>query len=103
MTIDRSALERAWVHSHEEDSGDQRVFRPAEYAFPPSRGRRGFELRPDGSYAETAPGPTDKPEEASGTWELDDDTLVLSPSETAGSERLRVTAVDAERLVVTAG
>lgn len=103
MTIDRSALERAWVHSHEEDTADEQVFRPADFAFPPSRGRRGFDLRPDGSYAESAPGPTDRPEEASGTWELDDDTLVLSPSDAAGSERLRVTTVDAERLVVTRG
>ena len=100
MTIDRSALERAWVHSHEEDTADEQVFRPAGFAFPPSRGRRGFELRPDGSYAESAPGPSDRPEEASGTWELDDDTLVLSPSDAPGSERLRVTAVDADRLVV---
>jgi len=103
VTIDRSALERAWVHSHEEDSADEQVFRPAGFAFPPSRGRRGFELRPDGKYAETAPGPTDRPEEASGTWELDDDTLVLSPSDGRGSERLRVTVVDAERLVVARG
>ena len=103
MTIDRSALERAWMHSHEEDTADGQVFRPADFAFPPSRGRRGFDLRPDGSYAETVPGPTDRPEEASGTWELDDDTLVLSPANAPGSERLRVTAVDADRLVVSRG
>jgi hypothetical protein len=103
VTIDRAALERAWVHSHEEDTASEQVFRPAAFAFPPSRGRRGFELRPDGSYVETAPGPTDRPEEASGTWELDDDTLVLSPSDGRGSERMRVTAVDAERLVLARG
>jgi hypothetical protein len=103
VTIDRSALEGAWVHSHEEDTTREQVFRPADFAFPPSRGRRGFELRPDGSYAETAPGPTDRPEEASGTWELDDDTLVLSPSDARGSERMRVAAVDAERLVLARG
>lgn len=103
MTIDRSALERAWVHSHEEDTADEQVFRLADFAFPPSRGRRGLDLRPDGSYAETAPGPTDRPESSLGTWDLDGDTLVLSPSDAAGSERLRVTAVDAERLVVARG
>ena len=103
MTIDRSALERAWVHSHEEDTADEQVFRPADFAFPPSRGRRGFELRPDGSYAETVPGPTDRPEEAAGRWELEDDTLVLSRSDGPASERLRVTAVDHDRLVVARG
>lgn len=103
MTIDRSALERAWVHSHEEDATGEQVFRPAGYAFPPSRGRRGFELRADGSYLETAPGPTDRPEEASGSWELHGDTLVLSRSGASGAERLRVAAVDDERLVVATG
>ena len=103
MTIDRSALERAWVHLHEEDTAGERVFRPADYAFPPSRGRRGFQLRADGTYAETAPGPTDRPEEASGSWELDGDTLVLSRSDAPGPERLRVAAVDDERLVVATG
>jgi hypothetical protein len=50
-----------WIHSHEEDSGDLRVYRPAGYRFPPARGRRGFELRPDGSYVAHGPGPADKP------------------------------------------
>jgi hypothetical protein len=103
VTIDRSALERAWVHSHEEDTAGEQVFRPAEFAFPPSRGRRGFQLRADGTYVDTAPGPTDRPEEASGSWELDGDTLVLSRSDAPGPERLRVAAVDTERLVVARG
>ena len=100
MTVDRSALERAWVHSHEEDSAGQMVYRTADHAFPPSRGRQGFELRPDGTCLETAIGPTDRPEQASGTWELtDDDTLVLGrPGEP--DRRLRVRSVDGDRLVV---
>ena len=100
MTIDRSALERAWLHSHEDDTPDGTVYRPADYAFPPSRGRQGFELRPDGSCLGTTPGPTDRPEEAAGTWELtDDDTLVLSlPGEP--DQRLRVRDLSEDRLVV---
>ena len=100
MTIDRSALERAWLHSHEDDTADETVYRPADYAFPPSRGRQGFELRSDGSCLETAIGPTDRPQEATGTWELtDDDTLVLSrPGEP--DQRWRVRDVTEDRLVV---
>jgi len=41
-------VRRCWVHSHEEDSDEEMVFRPAAYEFPPSRGRRSFELKPDG-------------------------------------------------------
>jgi hypothetical protein len=102
MTVDRSALERRWVHSHEEDAPGEMVFRPADREFPPSRGRLAFELRPDGSYAEAAIGPADVPLEVTGTWELDDDVLVISRD--AASEpqrRLRVKAVEADRLVVS--
>jgi len=64
-----SELFRRWVHSHEEDSGAVRVYRTAGYPFPPARGRRGFELAPDGTYTEHGPGPTDKPISSTGRWE----------------------------------
>jgi hypothetical protein len=38
-----------------------------------------------------------------GTWELVEDTLVLSRSEAHDSERMRITAVDDDRLVVARG
>ena len=38
-----------WIHSREEDRGELRVYRPADYDFPPARGRDGFELRRDGT------------------------------------------------------
>jgi hypothetical protein len=58
MTVDRAALERRWIRSHEEDTPDEMVLRPDDYPFPPSRGRMGFELRHDGGYLESAIGPT---------------------------------------------
>ena len=42
--IDPEQVAGRWVHSHEEDSGDELVFRPAGYAFPPSRGREALTL-----------------------------------------------------------
>ena len=30
-----------WIHSHEEDAKGVMVYRPANYSFPPSRGRVG--------------------------------------------------------------
>ena len=48
-------LQRAWVHSHEEDTGAEMVFRPAGYSFPRSRGRRSFELTPGGKLTRGAP------------------------------------------------
>jgi hypothetical protein len=51
-----------WVHAHEEDEGDVRVYRPAGYDLPPARGRRGLEFRPDGEVVVYGPGPADKPQ-----------------------------------------
>ena len=102
MPVDRAALQGRWVHSHEEDSAGEMVFRPADHAFPPSRGRLGFELRADGGYAETAIGPTDRPEDVSGTWELEGDVLVISRDAANEPERrMRIASVAPDRLVVS--
>jgi hypothetical protein len=97
--IDRAALARRWVHSHEEDTATERVFRPDTYRFPPSRGRRAFELRADGSMVSRGIGPDDRPTLRNGSWkivgdntiELDDDgrPTVLEVSE-SGPEKLVV-------------
>jgi hypothetical protein len=86
---------RHWVHSHEEDSGDLRVYRPAGHSFPPARGRRGFDLRPDGSYVAHGPGPADKPSSRPGRWEpAGEGRLRL------GDEELEIVSLEPDRLVV---
>jgi hypothetical protein len=91
-----------WVHAHGEDSPAGRVFRPADYPLPPSRGRVSFEFRPDGSFVEMTIAPTDRLEPAQGTWTLDGDRLVLcdagDPSD--GKRTYRVVALAADRLVL---
>lgn len=90
-----------WVHVHEEDTADEMVFRPVGTPLPPARGRMAFDLRADGTFAESGLGATDAPEEASGSWDLTDDTLTLSEGATQGvPRRMAVVAADAERLVV---
>jgi hypothetical protein len=97
----RECLQRRWVHAHEEDSDKTMVFRPAEHELPPSRGRMALELRPDGTFAESGLGPADAPEQATGTWELDGDTIALSAGAAAGVPRtMEVASCDEERLVV---
>jgi hypothetical protein len=73
-----------WLHSHEEDEDDVRVYRPAGYDLPPARGRRGLEFRPDGELLVIGPGPADKPETAAGHWEP------------AGKHRARVSLPEGE-------
>ena len=66
-------LHQRWIHSHEEDTPQEMVFRPATHTFPPSRGRTGIELRPDGTYVETGIAPTDGPKLTQGKWKLHED------------------------------
>lgn len=90
-----------WVHAHEEDTEDEMVFRPAGTDLPPSRGRMAFELRADGTFAETGLGATDVPEEATGSWVVEGDTITLSEGATQGVPReMEVATADEERLVI---
>jgi hypothetical protein len=101
-TIARDTLSQHWVHSHEEDTDTEMVFRPATYAFPRSRGRRGFELKRDGSLVESRIGPTDRPVKAEGTWRLEDEgTLTLSGEAPGGPPRvMRIASATPDRLVI---
>ena len=97
----RDAFLRRWMHSHEEDTADEIVYRPATFDFPPSRGRAGFELRGDGSYLDLGTGPADGPQQAEGEWQLADDVLTLAcDAAPGGPRRLRVIACHDDRLVV---
>jgi hypothetical protein len=90
-----------WVHAHEEDTEDEMVFRPAGTDLPPARGRVAFELRADGTFAESGLGASDVPEEATGTWTVDDDIITLSEGATQGvPRRMQVVTVDEDRLVI---
>jgi hypothetical protein len=93
-----------WVHAYEEDTEDEMVFRPAGTDLPPSRGRMALELRADGTFAETGLGATDVPEEATGSWALEGDTITLSKGATQGVPReMEVVTVDEEKLVILKG
>jgi hypothetical protein len=59
-----------WIHSHEEDTKDIRVFRPSTYDFPRSRVRRGFEIKKNGEFVEYRIAPTDALLKLSGHWKL---------------------------------
>lgn len=94
-------LLKRWTHSHEEDPPGSMVFRPADHAFPPSRGRVSYEFATDHRLFEIGIGPTDRHTEASGTWTLEKDgpTLVL---DLPGREeqRLKIESLEKDRLVV---
>ena len=63
-------LFRHWIHSREEDQDDVRFFRTEHFAFPPSFGRDGMELRPDGTFVQDDIGPADGIVQTPGRWTL---------------------------------
>ena len=91
---------RRWVHSHEEDTAGEMVFRPADYVFPLSRGRFAFELREDGSAITSEPGAADRPRAAKGRWSLKDVELCLTAQAAAKERRFEIVSATRERLVV---
>lgn len=94
-------LQQRWLHSHEEDSDDQMVFRPASFRFPPSRGRAGFDLKANGAFTDIGIAPGDGPAVTEGTWKIDGDRLQLfAPSSTTPTRTLQVLSADKDRLVV---
>ncbi len=91
-----------WIHSHEEDTQSEMVLRPASFKFPPSRGRKGFELRADGVLIKTGIGPTDRPQEAQGTWKLESPGRLTfySASQSAPTHVMEIVSAEKDRLVI---
>jgi hypothetical protein len=100
--IDKNALHRHWVHSHEEDTETERVFRPASFAFPRSRGRSAMNFKPGGGLVETGPGPTDHPQESRGTWTLEDNATLsfCEKGKKRPKRAIKIVSLDQDRLVV---
>ena len=89
-----------WLHSHEEDTPTEMVFRPASYSFPPSRGRTGFELRPDGSALAIGTAPADGPKQGQAKWSLQGGNEIrIQVPETQETRSLDVLSVAPDKLV----
>jgi hypothetical protein len=95
-------LFKQWLHSREEDAGDVRVYRPAGYRLPPSRGRDGFELKANGEFIRYRIGPTDRPQLTAGTWQAAgaDRISVNIPGENSESFTLQIVDFSADVLKV---
>src|SRR5450432_338112 len=101
-TIDDASVHGLWVHSHEEDTDSEMVFRPAGFAFPPSRGRSSLDLKPDGSAVEQEIGPDDRRTSGASSWKLQGRELVLSggASGAVPNRSLQVVSAGGGRLVL---
>lgn len=98
----RSLLARRWLHSHEEETPTERVYRPEAFPFPPSRGRSGFELHPDGSAERIGIGGDDRREVLPAHWELGEGTPARLRISGAGGDvtELSILSAEPDRLTV---
>ena len=70
-------ITKNWVHSFEEDAGNDMVYRPDNYELPKARGRNGINLLQNGVLDRIHIGNNDVPDNTSGTWWFEDNYLVL--------------------------
>jgi hypothetical protein len=69
--VDKNLLLQNWVHSKEEDTATEAVYRPAGFPLPPSRGRTGFKFEADGTFKRIGIGATDISKVKEGKWQFD--------------------------------
>jgi hypothetical protein len=69
-----------WVHSYEDDKDGLSAYRPSSYKFPPARGRRGFEMKKDGTFIYHQISPVDKGnDKKQGQWnQLEDNKIIVT-------------------------
>ena len=66
-----------WIHSHEEDTNEEKVFRPSSYDFPLSRGREGFEIKDNGEFIKYSIAPDDRSKKVVGHWKPEGPDKIL--------------------------
>ena len=81
----RSRLVGKWIHAHERDTTEARVFVGPQIELGLSRGRTRYEFNDDGRFTESGPGPTDRTTARSGRATIEGGTLVLKYRD--GAER----------------
>lgn len=70
MSTTPDQLVGTWLHSHEEDTASERVYRRSGFAFPPSRGRNGYDFRSDRSATYIGIAARDGSTETECKWQL---------------------------------
>ena len=95
-------LGKRWIHSHEEDTASEMVFRPQGFAFPRSRGRVAFELAPDHSLVQSGIAPTDGPQLNTGKWQISSEGNLVFYNESTGRPTwvLPIVSATEDRLTV---
>jgi len=89
------------LHSREEDSPSERVYRTADLPFRPSRGRAGLEIHPDGTFVAIGIGLADGQRARRGRWREEHGTIRVRCDD-GGEQVLRILAVGDDVLRIAA-
>ena len=108
MPIDKTSISPkdimgAWVHSHEEDPTDgslREVYRPSDWNFGPSRGRRGYDLQEGNLALVQGIGPADGPTKTKARWRLEPGNVLIILNPSGAIRRLHIEDVAPDRLVL---
>src|SRR5215510_14489699 len=70
--IDANLLVGQWLHSREEDTPTEIVYRPAGFPLPTSRGSSGLQFAGDGTFKRIGIGAIDISNVKEGSWQVED-------------------------------
>jgi hypothetical protein len=96
---------RVWMHSREEDTDKEQVYRPKGTKLPPARGRTGFEVKERGIFVAHEIAPTDGTTRIEGRWEWKESVLLVTfPRAPKVPKRsLRILSCDKDVLRISKG
>ena len=99
-SYNEDCIYKHWIHSHEEDTEDKKVYRPSTFEFPQSRGRDGFEIRENGEFILYITGPTDKPEKILGNFTIDSNKVNIELALIQKSSTMTILSCEENLLVI---
>jgi hypothetical protein len=85
-----------WIESREDKDSTPNVsvFRPSDYKFPPSRGRRGFEIKKTGEFILHEIGATDRPVQMVGKFTVEGPNKIKVDQTGLRPFTLRIVAIE---------
>lgn len=98
--IIKDSLIGEWVHSKEEDTDDEIVYRPPSYDFPLTRAARDtYQFSPDGRVIKGKPSGSDGINEIDGSWNLESNEIFIYKDEKLVTKET-VASIAKDKLVI---
>ena len=98
--FNKNSLFGEWIHSHEEDTANEIVFRPSNYAFPLTRSARNiYHFAPDGMLIKGEPTASDSINKIEDKWDLKSDEISMYEDGKLINKKV-IASIDKNKLVL---